>query len=99
MNNYSYQFYGRRKGRGYNRINKKNLDLNNFLLNKDDINKYKSFKHNILEIGFGNAENLINMSTKFSNINFIGAEPYLNSCQRIFQVIEKKKSQKYKNLA
>ncbi len=93
MNNHIFQFYGRRKGRGFNRVNKQLLKLNNidFFLKANDLKEYNSFSNNILEIGFGNAENLINFSKKYKNINFIGADPYLNSCLKLYKVLTKLK--------
>ncbi len=93
MNNYSNQFYGRRKGRGYKRFKQQMLKFNDFdfFLKPHDLNKYSSFSNNILEIGFGNAENLINISKKYSNISFIAADPYLNSCFKLCKVLTKHK--------
>ena len=60
------QFYGRRKGRRISSLNLKLLEdySNKFYLDEDQICKLASHKYNknILEIGFGNGDNLVNMS-------------------------------------
>ena len=89
MNDNLYKFYGRRKGRGYKLINQQIPFFLDYFLKGNQFKDYKSYCKNILEIGFGNAENLIKMSARYSNINFIGAEPYLNSCLKLSKVIAK----------
>ena len=37
---------------------------------------FKNDNKNVLEIGFGNGENLIHMAVKYPNVNFIGVELY-----------------------
>ena len=44
------------------------------IINLNEI--FKNDNKNVLEIGFGNGENLIHMAVKYPNINFIGVELY-----------------------
>ena len=75
-------FHGRRKGRKISASNLKLLDVSSckFYLNEDQIGKLKlnQLNKNILEIGFGNGENLVNMSLKKPNDLFIGCDAYRN---------------------
>ena len=61
-------FYGRRKGRKISSTNYKLVKdfSNRFYLQDDQICKLAPYKFNknILEIGFGNGDNLLNMSLK-----------------------------------
>ena len=52
---------------------------------KLEINEYNK---NILEIGFGNGENLLNMSLKKPNDLFIGCD-YKNGCVKLLKEIVK----------
>ncbi len=63
-----------------------------FFLSEKDVSKIKLNENhkNILEIGFGNGENLINLSVKQPNDFFIGCDPYLNACTKILDNIVKK---------
>ena len=87
-------FYGRRKGR---KISSTNLKLvkdysNKFYLKEDHICKLKFQKYNknILEIGFGNGENLVNMSLTNPDISFIGCDAYFNGCAKLLRKIVNK---------
>ena len=88
------QFYGRRKGR---RISSTNLKLledysNKFYLQEDQICKLAAHKYNknILEIGFGNGDNLVNMSLNKPNDLFIGCDAYYNGCVKLLKKIVNK---------
>ena len=86
-------FYGRRKCRKISSTNSKLLkDLSyKFYLREEQICKLKlnEDKKNILEIGFGNGENLINMSLNKPNDLFIGCDAYVNGCLKLLKQIEK----------
>ena len=85
------KFYGRRKGR---RISSKNLKLledasYKFYLQEEQICKLalQENKKNILEIGFGNGDNLVNMSLNEPNNLFIGCDVYYNGCVKLLKKI------------
>ena len=65
------KFYGRRKGRRISSMNLKLLEdySNKFYLQEDHICKLSphNYNKNILEIGFGNGDNLVNMSLNKPN--------------------------------
>ena len=87
-------FYGRRKGRkiSSNILKLVNDNSHKFYLRKDQINTLKFHKNekNILEIGFGNGENLVNMSLKNPNNLFIGCDAYYNGCTKLVkQILDK----------
>ncbi len=93
-------FYGRRKGR---KISPTNLKLLNdssykFYLRHDhlDESKLKNYNKNILEIGFGNGENLVNMSLKNPNDLFIACDAYNNACVKLLKQIVMKNIQNIK---
>ena len=71
-------FYGRRKGRkiSFAKLNLEEDYRYKFYLQENQINKLKFNKYfrNILEIGFGSGENLVNMSLNKPNDLFIGCE-------------------------
>ena len=88
------KFYGRRKGRKISSTILKLVNDNShkFYLQKDQINKLKLHENekNILEIGFGNGENLVNMSLKNPNDLFIGCDAYYNGCTKLVkQILDK----------
>ena len=83
------KFYGRRKGR---RISFKNLKLledagYKFYLHEEQICKLplRENNKNILEIGFGNGDNLVNMSLNKPNNLFIGCDAYYNGCVKLLK--------------
>ena len=86
-------FFGRRKGRKVSPTSSKLLkDFSyKFYLRKDQVYKLKinGCNKNILEIGFGNGENLVNMSLKKPNDFFIGCEAYRNGCVKLLKEIVK----------
>ena len=88
------KFYGRRKGR---RISSKNLKLledvsYKFYLQEEQICKLALYEYNknILEIGFGNGDNLVNMSLNNPNNLFIGCDAYYNGCVKLLKKIVNK---------
>ena len=88
------KFYGRRKGR---RISSTNLKLlenysNKFYLQEEQICKLAPYEYNknILEIGFGNGDNLVNMSLNEPNNLFIGCDAYHNGCVKLLNKIVNK---------
>ena len=89
----SKNFYGRRIGRKISSTNLKLLrDFSyKFYLREDQIFKLKinEYNKNILEIGFGNGENLVNMSLKKPNDLFIGCDAYRNGCTKLLKEIVK----------
>ena len=90
-------FYGRRKGRKISSANLKLIDdfSYKFYLKEDQIDELYLKQHNekILEIGFGNGENLINMSLNKPNDLFIGCDAYINACVKLLKQIVKKNIQ------
>ena len=84
-------FYGRRKGRKISFTNFKIVKdfSHRFYLKDDQIFKLAphGFKKNILEIGFGNGDNLVNMSLKNPNNLFIGCDAYYNGCAKLLKQI------------
>ena len=88
------QFYGRRKGRRISSMSLKLLEdySNKFYLDEDQICKLARHKYNknILEIGFGNGDNLVNMSLNNPNNLFIGCDAYYNGCVKLLKKIVKK---------
>ena len=84
-------FYGRRKGRTVSpTISKLVKDYSyKFYIQEDQIctlNFHENEK-NILEIGFGNGENLVNMSLNKPNDLFIGCDAYYNGCAKLIKKI------------
>ena len=73
--------YGRRRGRKLSESCQ--LAIKNgkdFLIKEEDISNIFHYQKNIvLEIGFGDGENLINSAKINSNFFFIGADPFLNT--------------------
>ena len=88
------KFYGRRKGRRISSLNLKFLEdySNKFYLDEDQICKLAPHKYNknILEIGFGNGDNLVNMSLNNPNNLFIGCDAYYNGCVKLLKKIVNK---------
>ncbi len=84
------RFYGRRKGRklsrtgifaikeGYKFILEYNTLSENFFKSKDKI---------ILEIGFGDGENLVNSAKKNTDSFYLGADPFLNATAKCLKKI------------
>ncbi len=82
-------FHGRRKGRKLSKSNE--LALKNgqkyLIIKKDFLNIFKTDKNIILEIGFGDGENLINSAKKNSNFFYIGADPFINTTAKCLHKI------------
>ena len=87
-------FHGRRKGRRISSMNLKFLEdfSYKFYLQEDQISKLESYEYNknILEIGFGNGDNLVNMSLDKPNYFFIGCDAYYNGCAKLLKQIVNK---------
>ncbi len=93
-------FYGRRKGR---KISYTNLKIvkdysHKFYLEDNQILELAShgYNQNILEIGFGNGDNLVNMSLKKPNNLFVGCDAYYNGCAKLLKQIVNKKIENIK---
>ena len=88
------KFYGRRKGRRISSMNLKLLEnySNKFYLQEEQICKLVPYEYNknILEIGFGNGDNLVNMSLNKPNNLFIGCDAYYNGCVKLLKKIVNK---------
>ena len=88
------KFYGRRKGRRISSMNLKLLEnySNKFYLQEEQICKLAPYEYNknILEIGFGNGDNLVNMSLNKPNSLFIGCDAYYNGCVKLLKKIVNK---------
>ena len=87
-------FHGRRKGRRISSMNLKFLEdfSYKFYLQEDQICKLplQEYNKNILEIGFGNGDNVVNMSLNKPNNLFIASDPYYNGCVKLLkQIINK----------
>ena len=69
-------------------------------LTQGNINSYivnlKSKKQKILEVGFGDGENLLNMIKNDEESYFIGCEPYLNGLANFLSSLDKKYYEKVK---
>ena len=85
------QFYGRRKGRKLSKTAQ--LAIKNgkdYLIKKENISDvFYSQKYIVLEIGFGDGENLINSAKINSNYFYFGADPFLNTTARCLTKILK----------
>ena len=88
------KFYGRRKGRRISSMNLKLLEdySNKFYLDEDQICKLEPYEYNknILEIGFGNGDNIVNISLNEPNNLFIGCDAYYNGCIKLLKKIVNK---------
>ena len=83
------QFYGRRRGRKLSKSGQLAIkDGKDFLIKEEDISNIFHYKKNIvLEIGFGDGENLINSAKINSNFFFIGADPFLNTTAKCLRKV------------
>ena len=88
------KFYGRRKGRKVSFSNSRIVEdySYKFYLQEEQISELKLNEHNknILEIGFGSGENLVNLSLKQPNDVFIGCDAYYNGCTKLLKQIVNK---------
>ena len=75
------QFYGRRRGRKLSKSGQLAIkEGKDYLIKEEDIfNIFQYQKNIILEIGFGDGENLINSAKMNSDFFYIGADPFLNT--------------------
>ena len=83
------QFYGRRKGRKLSKSSQLAFkDGKDYLIKEEDIsNIFHHQKNIVLEIGFGDGENLINSAKINSNFFYIGADPFLNATAKCLNKI------------
>ncbi|MEE2774897.1 MAG: tRNA (guanosine(46)-N7)-methyltransferase TrmB [Pseudomonadota bacterium] len=97
--------YGRRRGKGFSK--RKHFLLSEILPRmapKGVSNEENPFRKKIkfaevfgrdcpvwVEVGFGGGEHLIHLARKYSNVGFIGCEPYENGVAKIVQSIFDKK--------
>ena len=83
------QFYGRRKGRKLSKSSK--LAIRNgkdYLIREEDIfNIFHRQNNIVLEIGFGDGENLINSAKMNPYCFYIGADPFLNTTAKCLSKI------------
>jgi tRNA (guanine-N7-)-methyltransferase len=84
-----YQFFGRRSGKT---LRRHHLQLMEELLPKlrVDLNDPLPVGEVHLEIGFGGGEHLAHQAALFSDVNFIGAEPFRNGVAKLLALIEEK---------
>ena len=90
LNEVSPNFYGRRKGR---RISQTGIlalkEGSKFIIESEDF--FETFfmdkKKIILEIGFGDGENLINSAKRNPDIFYLGADPFLNTTVKCIKKI------------
>ena len=75
------QFYGRRRGRKLSKSGQLAIKygIDYFIKEEEISNIFNYQKHIVLEIGFGDGENLINSAKINSNFFYIGADPFLNA--------------------
>ena len=88
------KFYGRRKGRKISTSNSRIIEDHSykFYLKEEQISEFKlnQYDKNILEIGFGSGDNLVNMSLNQPNDFFIGCDAYYNGCAKLLKKIVNK---------
>ena len=74
-------FYGRRRGRKLSTSAKLAISTGQkYIIKKDNfLNIFQEHKNIILEIGFGDGENLVNSAKNNSNFFYIGADPFVNT--------------------
>ena len=83
------QFYGRRRGRKLSKSSQLAIKYGkDYLIKEEEIsNIFTCQKHIVLEIGFGDGENLINSAKINSNFFYIGADPFLNTTAKCLSKI------------
>jgi tRNA (guanine-N7-)-methyltransferase len=88
-----HQFYGRRKGHP---LRRHHLELVETLLPRlridlrGPIPAAETNRPRILEIGFGGGEHLAHQADLHPDVDFIGAEPFLNGVAKLLALIEAK---------
>ena len=92
LNEESPRFYGRRKGRRISESGILALKKGSKLIIEFE-NFFETFfidkKKIILEIGFGDGENLVNSAKKNPDTFFLGADPFLNTTVKCIKQILK----------
>ncbi len=85
----SPKFFGRRKGRKLSKSGQLALkEGKKYFIQETDLNNIlNSKKHIILEIGFGDGDNIINSAKTNSDIFYIGSDPFLNTTSKCLDKI------------
>ena len=89
------RFYGRRKGRKLSKAGVLALKKGSkYIVEYENISEIFSCsrKDIIIEIGFGNGENLINSAKSNPDNIYLGADPFLNTTVKCIQKILENKS-------
>ena len=83
------QFYGRRRGRKLSKSSQLAIkEGKDFFIKEENISNIFNFQnHIVLEIGFGDGENLINSAKANPNLFYIGADPFLNTTAKCLSKI------------
>ena len=95
MHGYNFKenpkFFGRRKGRKLSKSSELAFkEGKRYFIQKKDLSEILYYKkYIILEIGFGNGDNLINSAKINSDFFYIGADPFLNTTTRCLDKIIK----------
>ena len=86
-------FFGRRKGRKLSKSSQLALkEGKRYFIQKKDLNNIlNSKKYIILEIGFGDGDNLINSAKTNPDTFYIGSDPFLNTTAKCLEKIIKYK--------
>lgn len=85
-----FQFYGRRKGKA---LRRNHLELTETLLPqlRVDLAAPNAEGRTWLEIGFGGGEHLAHLAALHPEVQFIGAEPFVNGVAKLLAEIDKRK--------
>ena len=83
------QFYGRRKGRRLSKFSQLAIkDGKDYFIKEEYLsNIFDHENYVVLEIGFGDGENLINSAKINPNFFYIGADPFLNTTAKCLSKI------------
>ena len=81
-NKYKYRLFGRSKGRGKN-----NKISNN--AKKIEIQKIDSAQHNIIDIGSGYGESVLEFARLYNTKNIIACEKYIDGINKIAEIAKK----------
>ena len=83
------QFYGRRKGRRLSKFSQLAIkDGKDYIIKEEYLsNIFHHENYVVLEIGFGDGENLINSAKINPNFFYIGADPFLNTTAKCLSKI------------
>ena len=88
------RFFGRRKGRKLSKSDELAIVYGNkYILKESKISNYFRNHHKkiILEIGYGDGENLVNSAMKNPRFSFIGADPFINGTAKCLKKLLKYK--------